>query len=1339
VPSANTLLSGALLSLSAHAPDGSTQTIWSGNSGVLSAGVRLRRSANWSTAALIAGTHELRLRLTAPGLDRQLSRQMLLIEPQAPTTLRGEIALQPSPTWTLGQATSLDYRITHAGATPMTSLPTRLRVLGEPSRQELLVDLRTVDLAPSQTLSFELGLDSMPQAPAPYLAVLEAQQAGEWRLLAQLGLQSTDTEAPLIELLAPLGTTPVRMPAALESEIRDRHSRVERAEYSLNGGPWTRLPGAGSRFATVLNGLADGEHVLSLRARDVWSNQRTNEPHTVVVDSTPPLLEVSGVEDAGRYRQPVTPSFSAQDPHLLYVRGWLNGLPIESGVALAEEGQYRFEVQALDAAGNRAARTLNFELDFTAPTLQIAAPTEGAQIGAAQVAVDVRSEPGAVVALSIGAWQAQQTADAEGRALFASAPLQLGSNRIEAQARDMAGNTSQPVVVQVRRVEPGGELSGDLLLDANTHPRGQPLRLRSAIRNGASAFEGELIVSVRAASGTVLDELRQPLSLASGASFNQTFELPTGAWPLGAAVAVLEVESGNTRQQLSAAGFDLLDRQNPGVQILQPQTAALISGAVLLEVAASDDDALAAVEYRIDQGGWIAFGASAGGGLYRASLSLADGAYSVEARARDLSGNTGTSAPRAFEVDSTAPTLIVEGVAHLGSYGEAVRPQVRVLDAHPDQLRLRLDGEPFESGNLIDRSGRFELAVDAVDAAGNAAQALLQFDIDLEPVDLQLTAPEQGAIFSVGRTDVVGATKPNAQVSVTGPLSNHQLRADAAGLFRVADLPLSEGSNRIRVIAMDAFGRSSPELERSVFVDLAGSQGLGGSLEAGTEIAVDRAFGVRVSLSETLGIARAGLQVRLRLEREGQLGSELAWTTTLAAGERQMRELELPAQTQLGIARIRLQVQLGGSWVDLTEASLPIVDRSAPVAAFLAPAADSYHAADLEIIASASDIHSELAIVEVRERNGAWIPLQRRMRGADWSGLLSPTDEGRQSLELRATDRAGNVSPVQTRAVHVDRSAPQIVVSGVSSGGLYARAVQIRVAVSDASPTESRIELDGVLIQSGHWVESHGIHRLQVEARDAAGNVREQRLEFELDLEPPAVQISTPKNGAVIRSESVPVLGQTEPQAEVRLQLNEIELRQRANGQGQFRFDAVPLRIGNNTLRAQATDRAGNTGEASRLSVERRGGFVLSGSVRAPAQARVGAEFPITIVVRNDAQHPQPLVRMQLVALDAQGRSFTLLDRRHDFSAGEQLNLEVRPNTSNWASGTLGLRLLATDEVQVLLATASAQLLPNGPPPTPLPPKPVSIPGGGLLSLLILALSLALAAGRRLIRPGAAQ
>lgn len=1333
VPSANTVLAGAQLVLSAHAPDGSTQTLWSGNPGTLSAGVRLRRSASWSTAALAAGAHELRLMLTAPGLDRQLSRQVLLIEPQAPSTLRGEITLQPSPTWALGQATALEYRITHAGATPMTSLPTRLRVLGEPSRQELLVDLRSVDLAPSQTLSFQLDLDSMPQAPAPYLAVLEAQQAGEWRLLAQLGLQSTDTEAPQIELLAPLGTTPVRMPASLESEIRDRHSRVERAEYSLDGGPWTRLPGAGSRFATVLNGLADGEHVLSLRARDVWSNQRVIEPQTVVVDSTPPLIQVSGVEDAGLYRQPVTPSFSAQDPHLLHVRGWLNGQRVESGVALAQEGQYRFEVQALDAAGNRAARTLNFELDFTAPTLQIAAPAEGAQIGAAQVAVDVRSEPGALVALSIGAWQAQQTADADGRALFASAPLQLGVNRIEAQARDPAGNTSQPVAVQVQRVEPGGELSGDLLLDANTHPRGQPLSLRSQIRNGASAFEGELIVSVRAAAGTLLDELRQPLSLASAASFSQTFEMPTGAWPLGAAVAVLEVESGGTRQQLSAAGFDLLDRQNPDVQILQPQAAALISGAVLLEVAASDDDALAAVEYRIEQGNWIAFGASAGGGLYRASLSLADGAYSIEARARDLSGNTGTSAPRGFEVDSTAPTLIVEGVAHLGSYGEAVRPQVRVLDAHPDQLQLRLDGEPFESGTLIDRSGRFELSVDAVDAAGNAAQALLQFDIDLEPVDLQLSAPEQGAIFSVARTDVVGATKPNAQVSVTGPLSNHQLQADAAGLFRVADLPLSEGSNRIRVIAMDAFGRSSPELERSVFVDLAGSQGLGGSLEAGSEIAVDRALGVRVSLSETLGIARAGLQVRLRLEREGQLASELAWTTSLAASETQMRELELPAQTQLGIARLRLQVQLGSSWVDLTEANLPIVDRSAPVAAFLAPAADSYHAADLEIIASASDVHSELATVEVRERQGAWIALQRRMRGADWSGLLGPEEEGRLVLELRATDRAGNVSPVQTRAVYVDRSAPQIAVSGVEAGGLYARAVQIEVSASDASPTELRIELDGEVIQSGHWVQGHGMHRLRVEARDAAGNVSQQQFDFELDLEPPAVQVSTPQSGAVIRTESTPVLGQTEPQAEVRLQLNDVELRQRANGQGQFRFDAVPLRIGPNTLRLQATDRAGNVGAASSLSVERRGGFVFSASLQAPAEARVGAEFPIALSVLNQAQHAQPLVRLQLIVRDASGQQFSLLDRRHDFAAGERLDLQLQPDTSSWATGSLSLSLLATDEVQVQLAAASAQLLPNGPTLPPPLTRPVPIPAGGLLSLLILALSLAAFAWHRLL------
>jgi hypothetical protein len=1324
VPSANTVVPAAQLSLSAHPPTGPAQVLWTGDVGNLGMGTRFRRSLDWRTAALSAGSHELRLTLSAPGLQRSATRQVVLRAAAASSELRGELALLPAPSWALGQTAALEYRVSNGGSAALNGQALRLRVLSEPGRQELLGEQRSVDLAPAQSRGFQVDLAPLPQTPAPYLAVLEVQSEGSWRTLAQLGLQSNDVEAPMIDLLAPLSATPVRMPAALEAEIRDRHSRVELAEFSIDGGAWRSLPGGGNRFASVLNGLADGEHVLSLRARDVWGNQRQSEPRRIVVDSTPPAITVTGVADGGLYRQPVTPQFAAQDPHLLSVRGWLDGQLIESGQVLAREGAFRLEVQALDAAGNRAIRVLQFRLDFTAPTLQILSPAEGSQLGTASTAVEIQTEALARVSLVVGTWQAQLQADTEGRARFGDVPLQLGVNRIEARARDEAGNESQPVAVTVRRVEANGELSGDLHLNAPTHPRGTPLPIRAEVRNGtANAFDGELIVAIRSAGGSLLAERREPLQLGTGAARSLVFELSTADWPLGSAVAQLQVRSQSNLLQLAASGFDLLDTQAPSLQILQPQVAALSGSPLRVVVQASDDDAVAEVSYRVDQGAWTAFAPSSGDGRYEVALNLDDGVHSLQAQARDASGNVASTETRSFTIDASAPEIVIEGVADQGRYGEPVRPVVRMLDAHPARLQLRLNDQAFVSGSLVERSGRHVLEVEAEDQVGHLSQARIEFELDLDPVELELLAPDSGAILTAPATEISGRTKPGARVAARGPLSSHELVADAQGHFRVTSVQLQTGSNLLSVQATDAFGRTSPERSRTVFVDPAGSQGLSGALEVGSEIAVDRAFGVRAILREGLGVARGALQARVLLEREGVQLAERAWSTALAAGTQQPRELELPAQDTLGPVRLRLQVRLDEAWVQLAEASLPVVDRTPPTAEFLAPAADSYHATEIALRARAEDQHSSLAAVEVRERGGAWLRLQRK--GDEWLGSLHPQDEGRSMLELRATDAAGNASAVSSRAIHVDRTAPRISVTGVSSGGLYAQPVQIGASAADASPTTLQIELDGQAVASGHWVQAHGPHRLRVRATDAAGNSSQVELDFELDLQPPSVQVTLPLAGAVIRAETTAVIGLTEGQAEVRLQLNGAELRQRANGQGQFRFDAVALRIGHNTLRLQATDRAGNIGEASSLVVERRGGFALTGALKAPAEAVIGAPLPIEFSVRNEAAHAQPLVRLQLIARDSAGKEFSLLDRRHDFAPGERLSLSASPDTRGWAAGTLSLRLLATDEVQVQLASASTQLRPSGPVLPPPLPRPVHIPAASSGALMLLALLLA--------------
>lgn len=1332
VAAANALVEGGQLQLQIERADGSTATIWSSSTGILSAGYRLRRTLNWATTNENAGEVQLRLVFTAPGLAREVARTLYLLPSPNLPSLFGELALAPAPAVALGQPAQLVYRVGNRGTAGLNAQTIRVQVLGESDSQALVADQRTLDLSAGEALGFELDLSALPQRPAQYAAVLEAETAQGWRRLAQLGLQSTDVEPPVGELLVPLSGQPVRTPAYFEAAIRDRHSRVDFAEYSLNGGTWRALPGAGDRYSSVLGALPDGEHQLALRAQDIWGNRWQMPPRTLVVDNTPPWIDIQGVVEGEHYPAPVQPVFTAQDPHLAELRGWDNGLPVESGAPITTEGVHRLEVHAVDAAGNRAQRELSFVLDFTPPTLGFVVPVHGAQIAAPETAVELQTEPGAGVELSIGAWQATAIADAQGRVLLPVVPLQSGLNRIDAQASDRAGNRSAVLSIEVTRVQQGGELVGQLSLPAATHARGEPLQAQLALNNQtAEPLEGEAVLRVQSASGALLAERRQPVQLQAGEQQSWAEVFATADWPLGALGFQLLFDDETNEVVLANAGLDLVDRAPPQLRLLQPSNGDLLVSPLTLQVEASDDDALADVSYRVGQGAWTPLTASTPP-LFTASLPLADGVHALEARAVDRSGNVSTTPPISVVIDSTPPEIVIEGVADEGLYGEPVRPQVRMVDAHPDTLVVTLNDQAFVPGSLLDSSGRYRLHVQATDRLGQTSERQIEFELDLEPVTLQLLSPEEGAILPTDRVDLLGLTKPHAQVTAEGPLSSHQVQADALGSFRIDGVGLNSGTNTLTLRAVDALGRPSADLLRTVRVDTSGQQGLFGLLQSAAEIAVDQPWTLQAELRETLGQPRDGLEARVLVERTGQPPHELAWTAALPANGQQSHELVPPVQTALGLVQLRLQVRLDGVWVELAQRSLAVVDRTPPELAYLAPAADSYHRGDIELRAQATDMHGEVAAVQARIEGGEWIKL-KPTSGSTWQGRLHPIDEGRVSLELRAQDAAQNWTPIQRRSVIHDRTPPQLDVTGIADGGLYRERVQIHVSASDASPVDLQLQLNGAPFASGQWVDAHGRHTLVAQAVDAAGNASTRALSFEIDLLPPEVVIVSPAPAAVIRSEETQVLGHTEAASELLLRVHDVERSLRADAQGQFRFDRVPLRIGANRLQVRATDAAGNIGPWAEVSVERRGGFVLRGHLQAPAELNAGAALPLTVQVSNDAAHPQPEVRLRLLARDASGSERLLDTRTHGFAAGEVVEYRLDASTTGWAVGTVTLRLLATDDVEVQLADARVQLRgQTGVPPPSSKPRPIPIDQPLVLALLVLVvLAMARTALRR--------
>jgi glucose/arabinose dehydrogenase len=151
------------------------------------------------------------------------------------------------------------------------------------------------------------------------------------------------------------GTVPVELSAT------DAGQGVDRIEYRLDDGDWTRYSG-------VVSVTGDGDHTLLYRAADKAGNVEADKAATIKIDGTSPTLLVAGVADGRVYGDAtdVVLSWHAEDTTsgLSTVTGALDGEAVTSGRAVAlyqlPLGNHGFAVSATDKAGNTTSQTLSF-------------------------------------------------------------------------------------------------------------------------------------------------------------------------------------------------------------------------------------------------------------------------------------------------------------------------------------------------------------------------------------------------------------------------------------------------------------------------------------------------------------------------------------------------------------------------------------------------------------------------------------------------------------------------------------------------------------------------------------------------------------------------------------------------------------------------------------------------------------------------------------------------------------------------------------------------------------------------------------------------------------------
>jgi hypothetical protein len=132
-------------------------------------------------------------------------------------------------------------------------------------------------------------------------------------------------------------------------------------------------------------------------------------------------------------------------------------------------------------------------------------------------------------------------------------------------------------------------------------------------------------------------------------------------------------------------------------------------------------------------------------------------------------------------------------------------------------------------------------------------------------------------------------------------------------------------------------------------------------------------------------------------------------------------------------------------------------------------------------------------------------------------------DDGTYTLAMSAVDLAGNSSEL-TRTFAVDRTPPQISISGVSDGATVAAPASIAVTSTDAHPFETIVILDGMAMPQSFTVTEPGAHALRVESTDLVWNFSFIDIHFTVDPEGLAAQIVSPADGTITDNPSAEIV-----------------------------------------------------------------------------------------------------------------------------------------------------------------------------------------------------------------------
>ena len=395
---------------------------------------------------------------------------------------------------------------------------------------------------------------------------------------------------------------------------------------------------------------ANGSHTLTAIARDAAGNTTTASSVAVVVDNAAPAVAVTAPAAGSGVRGSVTITADASDNiAVLGVRFLVDGVPLGAedltspysvgwDTIAAGNGAHTLTAVARDAAGNvTTSGGVAVTVDNAAPSVSVTSPATGATVSGSITATASASDNVAVAGVQFmvdGAAIGAEDTAAPYSADWNTNTASNGTHTLTAIARDTVGNLTTSVAVSVT-------VSNDTTpptVAITAPPGGASVDATVVVTAGASDNVGVAGVQFLLDGAMLgIEDTVEPYSIE--------WDTRTASNGAHALTAVARDAAGNLKTSATVTVTVTNDTTPPTVAITAPANGATVSATVSIVATASDNGAVAGVQFFVDGAAHGPEDVSAPYEVSWNTVTAAEGSHTLTARARDAAGHTTTSGP----------------------------------------------------------------------------------------------------------------------------------------------------------------------------------------------------------------------------------------------------------------------------------------------------------------------------------------------------------------------------------------------------------------------------------------------------------------------------------------------------------------------------------------------------------------------------------------------------------------------------------------------------------------------------------------------------------------------